>query len=207
MPVVTPGMRARREMATLVASCRVAARLAVDEANGRDTHDTGYTYTVTRTESGDMIPVAQHSNPIMQRGYERVYNEYTDRELIAEYRLQMSWELGHGPELQSRIENIANELIHGIVSPGVEARPQTVLIVHNVFSQARAIEELPRTKLESGMLHTEGRLECSICLMAAEIDDEVIQLRCRHWFHPGCVMEWLKVCPSCPMCRKSVGPS
>ncbi|WCJ19137.1 RING/U-box superfamily protein [Euphorbia peplus] len=48
---------------------------------------------------------------------------------------------------------------------------------------------------------------CSICL-AEYNDTDVLLLMpdCRHFFHFGCIDEWLKMHPTCPICRKSPPP-
>ena len=44
--------------------------------------------------------------------------------------------------------------------------------------------------------------KCSVCLCDFEIDEEVIQLpNCKHIFHPPCVLRWLEMHDSCPICR------
>ncbi|KAJ5171773.1 hypothetical protein N7492_004366 [Penicillium capsulatum] len=68
-----------------------------------------------------------------------------------------------------------------------------------------ALACLPRQWLEQGMFGTDGdQLECSICMGAVAIEDEVIQLSCQHWFHPDCLTRWLRVKSSCPFCRQRV---
>ncbi|KAG1338035.1 RING-H2 finger protein ATL66-like [Cocos nucifera] len=50
--------------------------------------------------------------------------------------------------------------------------------------------------------------QCSICLSCL-IDGEKVKVlpTCSHSFHPGCIDEWLKTHPSCPLCRASLGGS
>lgn len=53
--------------------------------------------------------------------------------------------------------------------------------------------------------HPEG-LECSICMVEYEPEDEIIPLPCdtRHFFHADCIANWLKQNNSCPLCKKPV---
>jgi hypothetical protein len=48
-------------------------------------------------------------------------------------------------------------------------------------------------------------LLCSICLINIENDNELIQLRCSHFFHCTCIDEWLQskkfMSNQCPICR------
>ena len=45
---------------------------------------------------------------------------------------------------------------------------------------------------------------CSICLSALKIGDEMIKLKCNHFFHKDCVIKWLKDNNNCPNCRRAV---
>jgi hypothetical protein len=50
--------------------------------------------------------------------------------------------------------------------------------------------------------------ECSICLSALVAGDKVKALPpCGHRFHPGCVDDWLRSHPSCPLCRTTLLPA
>jgi hypothetical protein len=50
--------------------------------------------------------------------------------------------------------------------------------------------------------------ECSICLSALVAGDKVKALPpCGHRFHPGCVDDWLRSHPSCPLCRSTLLPA
>ena len=52
----------------------------------------------------------------------------------------------------------------------------------------------------------EGNTECIICMCEYEPNDEIIELPCdrRHFFHAGCIENWLKKNNSCPMCKKPI---
>ncbi|XVE50276.1 hypothetical protein DITRI_Ditri01bG0149300 [Diplodiscus trichospermus] len=45
--------------------------------------------------------------------------------------------------------------------------------------------------------------ECAICLEGLQ-DKEIcwVLVKCDHVFHKPCAEEWLKINPSCPLCRK-----
>ena len=45
--------------------------------------------------------------------------------------------------------------------------------------------------------------ECIICFSALEDPLCKIVLKCKHCFHTVCLFDWLKINPSCPMCRKN----
>ncbi|QDZ24835.1 RING-type domain-containing protein [Chloropicon primus] len=46
--------------------------------------------------------------------------------------------------------------------------------------------------------------DCSVCMEAFEEGDRIRELPCGHMFHLECVDEWLKLHPSCPICREDV---
>lgn len=45
---------------------------------------------------------------------------------------------------------------------------------------------------------------CSICLMEYENGDKFRNLPCSHMFHPECIDKWLKLKPSCPVCKSDL---
>ncbi|KAL6235230.1 hypothetical protein BDW75DRAFT_146396 [Aspergillus navahoensis] len=66
-----------------------------------------------------------------------------------------------------------------------------------------AIRALPKKQADTEMLGGEGT-ECSICMDAVKVGDEVTVLPCTHWFHPQCIELWLNQHNSCPHCRRGV---
>jgi len=49
--------------------------------------------------------------------------------------------------------------------------------------------------------HVDNKEECAICKDEYQLDEEVMQLGCKHLFHPECVKRWLGMSSSCPVCR------
>lgn len=43
--------------------------------------------------------------------------------------------------------------------------------------------------------------ECSICILDFEINEDVVELTCKHLFHHSCISEWSKRKLECPNCR------
>ncbi|KAK1389898.1 RING-type domain-containing protein [Heracleum sosnowskyi] len=54
-----------------------------------------------------------------------------------------------------------------------------------------------------------GGQECSVCLSEIKQGDEIMQLRCHHFFHALCLKKWLVSYGqfTCPFCRASLSPS
>jgi len=73
-------------------------------------------------------------------------------------------------------------------------------------ASAAAIASLPKQKADGSMLGGNGKAECSVCMEAVEIGDEVTVLPCKHWFHGDCVGAWLKEHDTCPHCRQGIMP-
>ncbi|XP_010257723.1 PREDICTED: E3 ubiquitin-protein ligase RING1-like [Nelumbo nucifera] len=61
-------------------------------------------------------------------------------------------------------------------------------------AQKEAVEAMPTVKI------TEN-LQCSVCLDDLEIGTEAKEMPCKHKFHSGCILPWLKLHSSCPICR------
>ncbi|CAJ1328377.1 unnamed protein product [Effrenium voratum] len=48
--------------------------------------------------------------------------------------------------------------------------------------------------------------ECCVCLQEIEESTPSLRLQCcSHIYHHSCIVEWLRVVASCPMCRQHVG--
>ncbi|WCJ28782.1 RING/U-box superfamily protein [Euphorbia peplus] len=61
-------------------------------------------------------------------------------------------------------------------------------------AQKEAIESLPTVTIKDVM-------QCSVCLDDFEIGTEAKQMPCKHKFHSGCLLPWLELHSSCPVCR------
>lgn len=50
--------------------------------------------------------------------------------------------------------------------------------------------------------------ECTVCMSAFDVDDEVTELPCRHRFHRHCITKWLHECRrTCPLCGSDALPA
>ncbi|KAK2641561.1 hypothetical protein Ddye_023324 [Dipteronia dyeriana] len=61
-------------------------------------------------------------------------------------------------------------------------------------AQKDAIEAMPSVKIEEN-------LQCSVCLDDFEIGTEAKEMPCKHKFHSDCILPWLELHSSCPVCR------
>ncbi|KAF6172662.1 hypothetical protein GIB67_041985 [Kingdonia uniflora] len=46
-----------------------------------------------------------------------------------------------------------------------------------------------------------GGLVCAVCKETISVGTEVNELPCTHFYHPSCILPWLSVRNSCPLCR------
>lgn len=63
-----------------------------------------------------------------------------------------------------------------------------------------AVEALPAVKISECHLST-GSSQCAVCLEEFELGVEARQMPCKHMFHSDCIVPWLKLHSSCPVCR------
>lgn len=65
------------------------------------------------------------------------------------------------------------------------------------------IKLIPTIKVNQTQV--EASLQCSVCWDDFKLDEEVRQLRCEHIFHSDCIIPWLELHDTCPVCRKEQG--
>lgn len=61
-------------------------------------------------------------------------------------------------------------------------------------AQKEAVEALPTVTIKEN-------LQCSVCLDDFETGVEAKEMPCKHKFHGGCILPWLELHSSCPVCR------
>lgn len=62
-----------------------------------------------------------------------------------------------------------------------------------------AIEALPMVKITQQ--HLMNDTHCPVCKEVFEIDGEVKELPCKHLYHTDCIVPWLNMHNTCPLCR------
>ncbi|XP_009785025.1 E3 ubiquitin-protein ligase RING1-like [Nicotiana tabacum] len=71
---------------------------------------------------------------------------------------------------------------------------------HSPASKA-AVEALEGIKVSSLMLENDPVIPCPVCKDNFLLDVEVKMLPCKHMYHSDCILPWLEVNNSCPVCR------
>ncbi|KAE8713284.1 Vacuolar ATP synthase catalytic subunit-related / V-ATPase-related / vacuolar proton pump-related [Hibiscus syriacus] len=61
-------------------------------------------------------------------------------------------------------------------------------------AQKEAVEAMPTITVEENS-------QCPVCLEEFEIGNEAKEMPCKHKFHVGCIIPWLELHSSCPVCR------
>jgi E3 ubiquitin-protein ligase RNF115/126 len=61
-------------------------------------------------------------------------------------------------------------------------------------ARKEVVEALPTVKIEEVV-------SCSVCLDDLELGSQAKQMPCEHKFHSPCIMPWLELHSSCPVCR------
>ncbi|KAL6894324.1 hypothetical protein ACP4OV_008422 [Aristida adscensionis] len=61
-------------------------------------------------------------------------------------------------------------------------------------AKKEAVAALPTVKIQEQM-------GCSVCLEDFEMGEEAKEMPCQHKFHPNCILPWLELHSSCPICR------
>ncbi|KAK9075142.1 hypothetical protein SSX86_003462 [Deinandra increscens subsp. villosa] len=62
------------------------------------------------------------------------------------------------------------------------------------------VENLPSIKISKELLESDYS-DCAVCKDSFELDEDAKQLPCKHMYHQDCILPWLELHNSCPVCR------
>ncbi|EXB65262.1 E3 ubiquitin-protein ligase RING1 [Morus notabilis] len=62
-----------------------------------------------------------------------------------------------------------------------------------------AIESMPTIEIDDSHISTESH--CAVCKEPFELGTEAREMPCKHIYHPECILPWLSLHNSCPVCR------
>ncbi|EXC35976.1 E3 ubiquitin-protein ligase RING1 [Morus notabilis] len=63
-----------------------------------------------------------------------------------------------------------------------------------------AMEGLPSVKITEELLASDSS-QCAVCKDTFELGEEAKQMPCKHIYHSECILPWLELHNSCPVCR------
>lgn len=63
-----------------------------------------------------------------------------------------------------------------------------------------AVEGLPDVNITADMLESDSS-QCAVCKDSFELNEEAKQMPCKHIYHKDCILPWLELHNSCPVCR------
>ncbi|ESP05429.1 hypothetical protein LOTGIDRAFT_102357 [Lottia gigantea] len=87
-------------------------------------------------------------------------------------------------------DSIISQLLNQLEGSGAPPAPE------------EKIENLPKVKINQEQV---GKtLQCSVCFDDYSLGEEVNKLPCEHHYHPQCIIPWLKLHGTCPICRKDL---
>ncbi|CAK9824913.1 E3 ubiquitin-protein ligase RNF126 [Anthophora retusa] len=67
----------------------------------------------------------------------------------------------------------------------------------------KQIDEIPTTTVAQN--HVDSKLQCSVCWDDFKLSESVKQLPCQHLYHAPCIVPWLELHGTCPICRQDLG--
>ncbi|KAJ9179933.1 hypothetical protein P3X46_008243 [Hevea brasiliensis] len=119
-------------------------------------------------------------------------NPFNEEALVLQGPFEMN-------QSENPIRNMASSFGDYLIGPGLD-----LLLQHlsendpNRYgtppAQKEAVQAMPTVAVEQS-------LQCSICLEEFDIGDEAKEMPCKHKFHSGCILPWLEIHSSCPVCR------
>ncbi|XP_066583701.1 E3 ubiquitin-protein ligase RNF115 isoform X3 [Prorops nasuta] len=65
------------------------------------------------------------------------------------------------------------------------------------------IDEIPTINVSQ--IQIDSKLKCSVCWEDFILSEPVRQLPCQHLYHAPCIVPWLELHGTCPICRQSLG--
>lgn len=69
----------------------------------------------------------------------------------------------------------------------------------NLPASKAAMESMPTVEISEP--HVDAETHCAVCKDAFEIGSEAREMPCKHLYHSDCIIPWLSMRNSCPVCR------
>ncbi|XP_071867734.1 E3 ubiquitin-protein ligase Iruka isoform X2 [Bombus fervidus] len=92
---------------------------------------------------------------------------------------------------QDGLDAIVTQLLNQIDGTGPPPLPR------------KQIDEIPTITVSQ--CHVDSKLQCSVCWEDFKLSEPVKQLPCLHLYHTPCIVPWLELHGTCPICRQHLG--
>lgn len=93
----------------------------------------------------------------------------------------------------AELDRIVTQLLNQLDSSGPPPLGQTL------------IQRLPTVTISQASV--DANLQCMVCFEDYKLDEKVRELPCSHLYHSICIVPWLELHGTCPVCRSSVDPA
>jgi len=88
------------------------------------------------------------------------------------------------------LDAVISQLLNQLDSSGAPPAPR------------ETIDQLPKVKITQQQV--DKKLQCSVCMDDYILGETVHKLPCDHLFHENCIVPWLELHDTCPVCRKGL---
>ncbi|CAN1150518.1 E3 ubiquitin-protein ligase RDUF1 [Linum perenne] len=124
-------------------------------------------------------------------GYEFYYDDGTGSGLRPVPASMSEFLMGSG--FERLLDQLTQIEINGFGRPG------------NPPASKAVAESLPILEVDSAVVHAESH--CAVCKEAFELGSEAREMPCKHIYHSDCILPWLAIRNSCPVCRHELPPA
>ncbi|TKY56761.1 E3 ubiquitin-protein ligase RING1 [Spatholobus suberectus] len=100
--------------------------------------------------------------------------------------------------LGTGFDRVMEQLSHVEANNGV-GRPDHHHHHHHAPASKSAVESLPAIEIDATHMAVESH--CAVCKEPFEFSTIAKEMPCKHIYHPECILPWLEIRNSCPVCR------
>lgn len=133
-----------------------------------------------RHEEGRVILINPFGQTIFVQGSNGGGNPFDSSNMSQNHTFGSFGDYFFGPGLEQLLQHLAEN------DPNRYGTPP---------AQKEAVEAMPTVTIK------ENTIQCSVCLEDFEIGTEAREMPCKHTFHSDCILPWLELHSSCPVCR------
>ncbi|CAN6814813.1 unnamed protein product [Brassica oleracea] len=153
--------------------------------------------TVTRTRSNSsnrspnpVIVLRGGSNP-SESAFQMYYDDGTDSGLRPLPPSMTEFLLGSG----------FDRLLDQISQIELTANNNNNNSCDNPPASKSAVEALPLIEIDPTHLESDSQSHCAVCKESFALKSAAREMPCNHIYHPDCILPWLAIRNSCPVCR------